>query len=105
MQHIAVVIILQSQLQCQRTQCVWRFHNMTIVVNIGGIGNENGPNRSKLCRDSATLKHMFKRIKQELRSQPSRTSVEAVRHPIGTWSGILLGGHPFIKFMFVNFLL
>ena len=46
----------------QRTQCVGRFHNKPIVVDIGGLGNENISTHRKLRRDSATLKHMFVRV-------------------------------------------
>ena len=73
--------------KCHRTMCIQRSHDETIVVDIGGHGNENGSTRGKLCRDSDTLKQMFVRIVQELRAQFSRTYVEAVRNPIGTRDG------------------
>ena len=45
--------------QCQWTWCVWRSHDEAVVVDIGGLGNENSSARSKLCRNSATRKHML----------------------------------------------
>ena len=45
--------------QCQRTQCVQRSHDEAIVVDVGGLGNENSSARSELYRNKATRKHML----------------------------------------------
>ena len=64
--HIAVVMILQSQLHKVngRNASGSRSHNETIGVDSGRFGNESGPARN------ATLKHTFTNIKQEVRSNP-----------------------------------
>ena len=54
--QIGVVMILQSITLCRRTWCVRRSHDEAIAVDVGGLGNENGSARSKLCRNKATLK-------------------------------------------------
>ena len=73
-------------------------YNKTIVNDRGKLGNENGPARSEFCGDSATLKHTLSRVKQELRSQHSRTPIDTIWNPTGSWSGFFLCSHHFIKF-------
>ena len=62
---------------------------LAISVNLAEFRNEKGPACREVCGNSATLKHPFIHIEQELRTQTSRTHVHSVWNPIGSWSGFL----------------
>ena len=77
--HIAVVIFLQSQLHSVNGRDA--FGDLTMRPSsstLEDLGLKAVPARSKACGcgDSTTLKHTLIRVKQELRTQPSRTSAD-----------------------------
>ena len=75
--HIAVVILLQSQSR-----------------NASGR-NASGDLTIRPLSSTSEKVYTPARAKQELRTQSSRTPVDAIWNPIGSWSGFLLCGHHF----------
>ena len=84
-------VILQSQLH--RVNGRNASGDLTIKPlssTVEDLGMKNGPACSKVCGDSATLKHTFISIEQEVRAQSTRTPVQTIWNTIWSTSvGIL----------------
>ena len=70
--HIAVVITLQSKLHSVSGRDASGGLTMRpLSLTVEDLGMKDGPARSEFCADSATVKHPFTRIKQELSEVPT----------------------------------
>ena len=79
------VRILQSQLHSVND--VEPLDDPSIIIDVRRFGNEYSSALGKQRKDSATLKHMFVRVVEKLRTQATRTSVEAKWNPNRAQSG------------------
>ena len=88
--------------QCQRTKCVRRSNNPSKVINIRCLRDKDGPTIGKTIKNSTSLQDGFISIGEELRTQATSTSLDAVGNSVRARSRVFLQCKEFIKFSLIN---
>ena len=88
--------------QSKRAKSVKRSNNPSKVISIRCLRDKDGPTFGKTVRNCTSLQDGFTSMKEELRTQATRTSVNAVGNSIKARSRIFLQIKEVIKLGLIN---